>query len=130
MEKLIKAIGDHVDTELGLDQSRYGQLPDEPNNVIIYNYRSGISPIYSIGRGTSYRRRPFLEVRVRNEDYFDGLGIIDDVRIELERLYGQVGDHYIVSIVSTSDILENGRDTNNRYNFMMNYILEISKEEE
>ena len=129
MEKMIKGIGDHVDEQLGIDQSRYGQIPDEPKNVIVYNYRSGISPIYTLNKGTSYRRRPFLEVRVRNEDYFEGLGVIDNVRAELEMLYGNLGDAYIVSIVATSDILENGRDTNNNYNFMMNFIVEFTKED-
>lgn len=129
MDKLIQNIGDYVDEALGIDQSSYGQLPDTPDNVINFNPRSGIPPKYSLGKGEGFMRRPFLEVRVRNEDYFEGLGIAENVRAELERLYGHLGNHYIVSITATSEVLENGRDTDNRYNFIANYNVKFTKEE-
>ena len=124
MRDILEFIGDHIDEKLGVTMSAYGQLPSE-GNVILYNFKAGIKPSYALGRSNSYRRRPFLQVIVRNESYDKALDIANVVTKELERLHGEKG---ILSITATTDILEYGRDKDNNYNFLMNFILDIEEE--
>lgn len=120
MTGLIQYIGDY----LGED-TRYGQIPDEPNNVVMLNYKSGISPTYVMGQDISDRRRPFVQVITRNEDYFEGMNRANEVRELLEALHGTHSDYFIVSVIATSEILEQGRDDKNRYSFLDNYIVNV-----
>ena len=125
MNKLIENIGNHLDNVLKIDECRYGQMPADINNVVLLNFKSGVKPTYVFDRDNSLRRRPFLQVIVRNEDYFEGLKRVNDVFKELERLHGV---HGILSITSTSDILEYGRDSKNNYSFLTNFILDVEEE--
>ena len=127
MKNLISDIAEHIKTECGY-KVNVGQFPDSPNNLVLLNWKSGVKPYYSFDKPNAYRRRPFLMVEVRNESYFDALEVIENVNMELERLYGNLGDKYILNITKTSEPLENGRDKKNNYNFLQNYIVDFKED--
>lgn len=116
-----------IETEVGV-KVNYGQIPDEPSDLVVLNYRSGISPRYTFDRRKAFIRRPFLEVLVRNENYFKGMKIADDILHELEHITGQLDDVFIIKISPTSDILVHSRDEQNRYKFLVNFLIEYRED--
>lgn len=130
MIDLLTGLAEHVDEVLGTDHRHYGQMPDDIDTVILYNFKSGISPDYSFTRGDAFRRRPFLQVIVRSPDYMDALGLTYGVQRTLEKTYGNINGHNVLNIRSTADMLENGRDEQGRYKFLINLIVDVNLKEE
>lgn len=127
MKDLLVNIANHIKIECGVNVG-VGQFPSSPDDIVIFNWKSGVKPHYALGKANAYRRRPFLMVEVRSKDFFTSLQQCDDIGKELERLNGLVGDKYVLSITATSDVLENGRDDKNRYTHLQNFIVDFRED--
>lgn len=115
-----------------LTESRVGigMFSDTYDESTVLNWKSGIQPTYSLGNRDPYRRRPFLQVIVRSKSFSKVDEESSIVVKELQRLVGTFGDETILACTHTGEKLNRGRDTKNRWEFLMNFTLEIHTKQE
>lgn len=101
-----------------------GQMPDEPTNLVLINHSGGGNPTRSFGKKKSTVRYPSIQVKVRNESYFNAIskcqeviGILEEYSSETIKLIRQLGD-----------ILPLGRE-NEAYQFSLNFEVMLNSED-
>lgn len=120
MQKMLEAIGDTL-----VGTVNYGQVPDSPDNITVLNFTGGNSPTRSLGKFKPTVKEPSIQVRVRNKSYFNALDIINKQIEILEKVSGEYGDKTIMKLSQIGDVIPLGRDTKNRYEFTINFIIQI-----
>ena len=98
-----------------------GHEPSSPTNTITV-YDSPLGDDYFADEALA---TPFVQVRVRAEDYLQGYTKQEQIRDVFSEVVQQVlDDHYYIGVWNVGDILHIGRDDNNRFLFTANYRLE------
>ncbi len=120
MQEMLEAIGNKLSGNV-----QYGQIPDKPDNVTVLNFYGGNTPTRSLGKAKPTVREPYFQVRVRNTSYFNCIDIIDKHIEILESISGEYGHKKITKITQNGDIIPLGRDSKNRYEFTINFIIQI-----
>lgn len=120
MQEMLEAIGSKLSGEV-----TYGQMPDSPDNVTTLNFYGGNTPTRSLGKSKPTVREPYIQVRVRNTSYFNSISLIEKHIETLESISGEYGNKTITKLSQTSDVIPLGRDSKNRYEFTINFIVQI-----
>ena len=120
MQEMLEAIGEKLSGTV-----QYGQMPDTPDNITILNFYGGNTPTRSLGKAKPTIREPYIQVKVRNTSYFNCISLIEKHISILESLSGDIGGKTITKLTQSSDIIPIGRDTKNRYEFTINFIVQI-----
>lgn len=120
MQEMLEAIGEKLSGIVN-----YGQMPDEPDNITVLNFYGGNTPTRSLGKAKPTIREPYIQIRVRNTSYFNCISLIEKHISILESLSGDFGGKTITKLTQSSDIIPIGRDTKNRYEFTINFIIQI-----
>lgn len=120
MQEMLEAIGSKLSGTI-----QYGQMPDEPDNVTTLNFYGGNTPTRSLGKAKPTVREPYIQVRVRNKSYFNCISTIEKHIEVLEAISGEYGKKTITKLTQTGDIIPLGRDSKNRYEFTINFIIQI-----
>lgn len=120
MQEMLEAIGSKLSGNI-----QYGQMPDEPDNVTTLNFYGGNTPTRSLGKAKPTVREPYFQVRVRNTSYFNCISTIEKHIEVLEAISGEYGRKKITKLTQTGDIIPLGRDSKNRYEFTINFIIQI-----
>lgn len=120
MEEVLTAIGLLLSTD-----TKQGQLPESPNNVLLLNLNNGNTPSYSLGIRKPYIREPMIQLMVRNVSYVDAVHELERCIDIILQVNGDIGGKHILKITQFSDILHLGRDDKNRYLFSINFIVQI-----
>ena len=123
MQEMIEEIGSQLSGEV-----QYGQTPDEPDNITVLNFYGGNSPTRSLGKSKPTIREPFVQVKVRNASYFNAVELIEKHISILESISGTYGGKKITKLSQSGDIIPLGRDSKNRYEFTVNFIIQIDNE--
>lgn len=119
---------ENVLTTIGLllsPDTKQGQMPDLPDNLILLNLNDGNSPSYSLGSRKPYLREPMMQLLVRNTSYVNAVHEVERCIDIILQVNGLVGSKYILKITQFSDILHLGRDDKNRYMFSINFVIQI-----
>ena len=124
MQEMLEAIGNRLTGTV-----HYGQMPDEPDNITLLNFSSGNSPRRALGKSKPVIREPEIQVRVRDKSYFNCISLIDNHITILESLSGTFGNLFITKITQVGDVIPLGRDNKNRYDFSINFIVQIDNKE-
>lgn len=120
MQEMLEAIGSKLS-----DKIQYGQMPDSPDNVTTLNFYGGNTPTRSLGKAKPTIREPYIQVRVRNTSYFNSISTIEKYIEVLETISGEYGGKMITKVSQTGDIVPLGRDSKNRYEFTINFVIQI-----
>lgn len=120
MQEMLEAICENLSGEV-----QYGQIPDEPNNITVVNFTMGNTPRRALGKAKPVIREPEIQVRVRNTSYFNAISLIDNHISVLESISGEYGGKTVTKISQVGDIIPFGRDEKNRYEFTINFIIQI-----
>lgn len=107
-----------------------GMFSDTYNEAVVLNWKGGIQPTNSIGKYESYQRRPFLQIIVRSESFDNADTQAYNIFKHMEKLHGEYGGEYIISCIQSGEVLNRGRDTKNRWEFLMNFTLRIQTKQE
>lgn len=106
-----------------------GQVPDEPNDVVVLNYTGGNSD-RSLGKKKVSVNYPSFQIRVRGTSYFNTLERIKTIRETLEGYIGVLGDYKIRGILVNGDVMPLGRDDKLRYEFTLNMYGIVDEEQQ
>lgn len=120
MQEMLEEIGKQLTGNV-----QYGQMPDEPDNITLLNFYGGNTPQRSLGKAKPTIREPYIQVRVRNKSYFNSIELIDKHISVLESLSGTFGNKTVTKISQITDVMPLGRDSKNRYEFTINFIIQI-----
>lgn len=120
MQEMLEAIGSKLSGTI-----QYGQMPDTPDNITTLNFYGGNTPTRSLGKSKPTIREPYFQVRVRNTSYFNCISTIEKHIEVLESISGEYGRKKITKVSQTGDIIPLGRDSKNRYEFTINFIVQI-----
>lgn len=120
MQEMLEAIGSKLNGKV-----QYGQMPDEPDNITILNFYGGNTPTRSLGKAKPVIREPYIQVRVRNTSYFNSIDLIENHIEVLENISGEYGHKIITKLTQNGDVIPLGRDSKNRYEFTINFIVQI-----
>lgn len=123
MQEMLEAIGENLSGEI-----QYGQMPDSPDNVTLLNFYSGNNPTRSLGKTKPMIRQPQIQVRVRNKSYFNSVSLIDKHIETLQSISGEYGNKDIMKISQIGDIMPLGRDSKGRYEFTINFTIQINND--
>ena len=119
---------DSVMNAIGLVLSantKQGQLPDAPDDLILLNLTNGNSPTYSLGSRKPSVREPMFQLLVRNKLYIEAVKEIERCIDLILEVNGTVGDKHVLKVTQFGDVLHLGRDENNRYLFSVNFTIQI-----
>lgn len=120
MQEMLEEIGKQLTGNV-----QYGQMPDEPDNITLLNFYGGNTPQRSLGKAKPTIREPYIQVRVRNKSYFNSIELIEKHISILESLSGTFGNKTVTKISQITDVMPLGRDSKNRYEFTINFIIQI-----
>ena len=123
MQEMLEAIGAKLSGKV-----QYGQMPDEPDNITLLNFYGGNNPTRSLGKAKPMIRQPQIQVRVRNKSYFNSVSLIDKHIETLQSISGEYGNKDIMKISQVGDIMPLGRDTKGRYEFTINFTIQINND--
>ena len=123
MQEMLEAIGAKLSGKV-----QYGQMPDEPDNITLLNLYGGNNPTRSLGKAKPMIRQPQIQVRVRNTSYFNSINLIESHIETLQSISGEYGNKEIMKISQIGDIMPLGRDTKNRYEFTINFTIQINND--
>jgi hypothetical protein len=98
-----------------------GQLPDEPNDLLLLNWAGGSSPIRELGVANATMIRPTIQLRVRATSYYTAFNNLRDAIEIIDGYSGVLGDETVLLIQQSSDIMPMGRDVEDRYEFSINF---------
>lgn len=124
MQEMIEAIGTKLSGEV-----QYGQIPDEPSNITVLNFYGGNSPRRAIGVAKPVIREPQMQVYVRDTSYLNSINKIEEHINTIEKISGILGNLIITKITQVGDIMPLGRDDKNRYEFTINFTIQIDNKE-
>lgn len=124
MQDMLEEIGSRLS-----GQVQYGQIPDEPNNITVLNFYGGNTPRRAIGTAKPVIREPQMQVRVRNDSYAQSISLIEQHINTIERISGILGNKIITKITQIGDVIPLGRDDKNRYEFTVNFTIQIDNKE-
>lgn len=125
MQNMLSALGTLLSSS-----TKYGQIPDSPNDVLLLNFTGGNTPTRSLGRSKPTRREPGIQLLVRNSNYLNAVSEINRCIDILLDVNGEIGGKHITKITQFSDVLNLGRDDKNRYEFAVNFIIQIDNAKE
>ena len=123
MQEMLEAIGSKLSNKVV-----YGQIPDSPDNVTVLNFYGGNTPTRSLGKAKPMIREPYIQVRVRNSSYFNGISTIEKYIETLQSISGEYGTKKITKLTQSGDIIPLGRDSKNRYEFSVNFVIQIDND--
>lgn len=119
---MIDLLGD-LSTYLGEENIFQGQLPDEPDNVILLNYAAGLPPTRFFGNVCSHIEYPRFVLKVRDNSYENGYSKIYFVN---NKIISCKSIPYVRQFNISGTISTLGRDNRNRYEFLAMYTTIIS----
>lgn len=120
MQTMLSAIGLLLSVN-----THYGQMPDSPDNVILLNFSGGNTPRRSLGLARPTVREPMIQLFVRNTAYMNAVSEVNRCIDILEAITGDVGGKKITKLTQFGDVLHLGRDEKNRYEFTINFTVQI-----
>ena len=130
MNNVFDYLADYLDVALTNTITRYGLFTDDVDNMVVLRAGGGMMPKNGLGNRSSWLRRPYLQVRVRNKSYTEGYSQAEEVIRHLEIVHGTVNNQFeIIAITANGDILDQGRDDKNRYKFLVSFTIHITTEE-
>ena len=130
MNNVFDYLADYLDVALTDTTTRYGLFTDDVDNMVVLRAGGGMMPKNGLGNRSSWLRRPYLQVRVRNKSYTEGYSQAEEVIRHLEIVHGTVNNQFeIIAITANGDILDQGRDDKNRYKFLVSFTIHITTEE-
>lgn len=116
----------HLTKIAELINANVGQMPNEPDNLVVVNFRQGEPSLRSFGKKRSDADYPVLSINIRNVSYFNGF----DIGNEITNILDGYSDEDFLSIKLLTNLNQIGRDLKDRYLFNLEFSCMIENKEE
>lgn len=102
--------------------------PNTPDACITIYYSGGTDPQHTFGAQAPQWENPTIQVRVRHTSAVTAMSWCASIKNALDgKTAFTINSHYYMSVFQQGDILPWGRDENNRWEFSINFRIQVRR---